>query len=313
VTPRRYELAEFLTLGYLIVVAGVVSLRHEGVPRWYLVPVGCAAYAVALLALVYAHHRRPGLYPLRLVAPLAAIPLVYTAIDRYVLALHGRFLDTQMLRAETVLFGGHPNLVLDSFAVRPLSELMTACYMSYYGYFLVAPVVLLARRRHEELRRYVLAVLLPLYVCYLGFLVVPLRGPVVSLRDSFAQPHLTGYLLVPAQRFVMDNADPGGTCFPSAHVALAWVAVFALRRTFGERVFRAVVPVNVGLTVAVVYCRYHYLADVIAGLLVAALCLLVLRRLAPRATDPPPAVGQAITGQTRTSEPPVTIQVPSGP
>ncbi|MCP2261477.1 PAP2 superfamily protein [Streptoalloteichus tenebrarius] len=266
---------DLLTLGYLAVVSCLVVVFRDRVDGWLPLLVGFLGYAAAVLALAVAAGRRPGdarLRALRLFVPLLALPFVYLAIGRYVLVLHGRFLDDVVLSWERAALGAHPNLVLDRLASPALTEALMACYFSYYAYFLVPPVVFLARGRLDHLERYVLGLLLALYTCYLGFLVVPVLGPELVLRDEFATPHLVGHVVVPVQRFLMAHGDPVGACFPSSHVAATWTAVLALRRMTPRRVFRWIVAAAVGLTVAVVYSRYHYVGDAVAGLLLAVAC-----------------------------------------
>jgi membrane-associated phospholipid phosphatase len=95
------------------------------------------------------------------------------------------------------------------------------------------------------------------------------------------------------------RSDPQGTCFPSSHVAVAWVALFCLRRIFGNRWFALILPFTLSLTVAVVYNRYHYLADALAGLATAWLCYQGARRLYGRwlKKHPSPAIPDSLFPQ----------------
>jgi membrane-associated phospholipid phosphatase len=53
---------------------------------------------------------------------------------------------------------------------------------------------------------------------------------------------------------------------------------------------------TIGLTVAVVYTRYHYLTDAIGGLVVAVVVVAAVRFAPARpAADPPPAVPDPAT------------------
>jgi len=100
-------------------------------------------------------------------------------------------------------------------------------------------------------------------------------------------PFATGLLLVlvgratRVQRFLMAHGDPSGACFPSAHVAGAWASVLTIRELWGRRAFLAVLVPTIGLTVAVVYTRYHYLTDAFGGLVIALVAAVVARRLMP--------------------------------
>jgi membrane-associated phospholipid phosphatase len=279
-----------LTLGYFTIVSVLVTIFHTKVHSWYAFPLSFALAAIAVCALVAAHDARPEQRTIafaRWAYPLFFAIVVYREIDRYVLVLRGHYLDAGMNAWEQRAFGGHPNVLIDRLASPPLTEFLYACYFGFYLFFLVPPLILFARRRYADLERYIVALMTPLYVCYLGFLVVPLMGPGYSLSGQFHPATLTGYVIVPLQKFIMAKGDPAGACFPSAHVAGAWAAMFAIRSIFGRRAFWAAVPFTVCLTIAVVYTRYHYLSDALAGLAVAVTCFATVRANNWRLVTPP--------------------------
>ncbi len=269
---------------YLAAAALIVTAGHDRVASWGLHLLGYAATAAAVAGLLTAQARRPHdrvLTALRLTYPLVLAPLLYTMTGGTVLAVHGRYLDDAMNRFETAFWGGHPADWLGTFASRPLTELFYACYVSYYLYIVVPPVLLLVRRRLDGLARLVTTVSAAVYTCYLGFVLLPVRGPVHSLAGRLDPPALQGYVLAPAQEFLMAHADPVGTCFPSAHVAGAWAVCLAVRRIQGRTAFRWLLLPTIGLTVSVVYTRYHYTADAAAGLAVAIAADQLVNRLPP--------------------------------
>jgi membrane-associated phospholipid phosphatase len=61
-----------------------------------------------------------------------------------------------------------------------------------------------------------------------------------------------------------------GAAFPSAHVAGSMVAILTSWR-YRRWLFWVCLPFFVSMCVATVYGRYHYVADVLAGLAVGAL------------------------------------------
>ncbi len=293
----RLRTFDLLNLGYFAIVSLLVTIFHTKVHMWYAFPAAFALATIVIVALVAAYDAQPDH---RIVAffrwsyPLFASILIYSSIQSYVLVLRGHYLDAGMDTWEQHAFGGHPNLFLDRVVSRPLTEVLYACYFGFYLFFLIPPIALYAKRRYADLERYVFVLMTALYVCYLGFLFVPLAGPQASLAGQFDPGTLTGYVIVPMQKFIMAEGDPLGACFPSAHVAGAWAAMFAIRDLFGRRVFRRVFPFAVGLTVAVVYTRYHYLSDAIAGFAVAVTCFAVVHsrgwRLVSRPAEQPATV-----------------------
>ncbi|MFC9730836.1 phosphatase PAP2 family protein [Streptomyces roseolus] len=253
--------------------ATMVVVSRKRVPGAHRLLAGYAATAAAVLcgARVESRGASPGLGRVRAVTPLACAALLFYPSGAQSLALHGRLLDAEMLAAERRVLRRPFNLLFDRVASRPLNEALTACYSSFYLYFLVPPVYLMAQDRDRDLERYVLAFCLAQYTCYLGFAALPLAGPVAALRDAFSTPQLRGYLLVPAQQWLMERADPPGTCFPSSHVAGAWAATFVARHALPRSAARALTALTCALTCSVVYCRYHYLVDALAGVAVAGL------------------------------------------
>jgi hypothetical protein len=288
-----------ITFGYFAVVALLVATFHDRVSHWYAYPLAFAATAAIACALIAAHQRHPAnraITLLRYVYPLVASPFVYGSIGGYVLVLRGHYLDAGMNAFETRIFGGHPTLALQHVVTPPITELLYACYFGFYLFFVIPPLVLFLRRRDRDLERYVVTLTAALYVCYLGFLIVPLLGPEYSLAGSLHPGQLRGYVVVPVQKFLMAHGDPRGACFPSAHVAGAWAGLYAIRRAFGRRTFAWLLAPTIGLTVAVIYTRYHYLTDAIGGLVVAVVVVAAVRfAAARRAADPPPAVPDPAT------------------
>jgi len=297
----RLRPIDVITFGYFAIVSLLVVAFHRRVDHWYAYPLAFAGGAAAAIALIAVHHRRPTLRIvalLRYVYPLIASPFVYGSIGGYVLILRGHYLDAGMNTFETRVYGGHPTLALQHLTSPPLTELLYACYFGFYLFFVVPPLVLFFRRgsdivdQHRDLERYVVTLITALYVCYLGFLFVPLLGPEYSLAGTLHPTVLRGYVVVPVQQFLMAHGDPLGACFPSAHVAGAWAGLLAIRRVLGRRAFGWLLVPTIGLTVAVVYTRYHYLTDAFGGLAVAFAVVAVVhaassRRLVrPRAATP---------------------------
>ncbi|MFC4116946.1 phosphatase PAP2 family protein [Nonomuraea zeae] len=249
---------------------------------------GYAAAASFVLAARWAERRFPGNRPAalaRFAAPLLVLPFVYSAAADTVLVLHGRYLDDTVSAWETSLFGGLPNVLTGAVGFPPLTELLTLCYFSFYGCFLI-PVLLYTRGRRALGERYLFAAMLTLLTCYLGFMAVPLAGPAAAAPELYAAYRPSGYVITTLQGRIMAAFDPPGTCFPSPHVAGAWITLLCLRRhvTRNQRV--ALWALTSGLTAAVVYDWYHYVSDVAAGLAVALAAHAVAKRLSVRRERP---------------------------
>ena len=186
---HRFDL---LSLGYFTIVSLLVTIYHSKVDNWYEFPAGFAVAAIVVYALAVVHDARPDH---RIVAfarwayPLVLSVVIYGSIDRYVLVLRGHFVDAGMNAWEQRAFGGHPNLVIDRIASRPLTEALYACYFGFYLFFLIPPVYLFVKERYIDLERYVFALMAALTPATSAFCSCRWPAPACRWLDGSARPN----------------------------------------------------------------------------------------------------------------------------
>jgi membrane-associated phospholipid phosphatase len=112
------------------------------------------------------------------------------------------------------------------------------------------------------------------YTCFLVYPTVAPR-PAKLIRDGFA---------VCGLRFLY-GADPPYNCFPSIHVAHAFVSALACHRV--HRTLGLVALLSAALVaVSTLFTKQHYIADVITGILLAVSADAVFLRSYSRANIP---------------------------
>ncbi len=248
--PRRLPLLAVL-LGVLVATALVAAILAPRARRSG--PLG------QLLAEIY---------------PLLLTPALYTHIG-FVNSAHGVAHDALVQQWEQALFGAQVSLAwIRAFPSAAWSTLMHAAYLSYYPILAAAPLGLWFSGRRRESRAAVLAMMTAFFACYSIFFCFPVAGP----RYSFAIAHnaATAVPLAVFSRRLLEMGSAWGTAFPSSHVAAALVAaVFAWRgwRRLGAPLLVAALL----LTLATVYCQFHYAIDALFGIVVAALVASLLR------------------------------------
>jgi membrane-associated phospholipid phosphatase len=122
------------------------------------------------------------------------------------------------------------------------------------------------------------------YVCYLIYIFTPVMGPRVFERviDGYELParfQPAGSLDIPAavqaglffriMAWIYATFEAPGAAFPSSHVAIALTTVYFSFR-YLRRIRYVHLVVVVLLCASTVYCRYHYVVDVIGGVITAS-------------------------------------------
>ena len=165
-----------------------------------------------------------------------------------------------------------PELALDRMVL--VQPAWSVIYLSY----LLSPFLpLLMIRQVEHIRRTFLAWLMVWSVGYVCFLVYPTVAP---RTDEVAGKGFFAWFL----QGIYD-ADPPRNCFPSLHVATACVAALACGRVHRGVGFAAGLWA-VLIAVSTVFTKQHYVADVVAGMILAVAAWLVLLRNCPRVPTP---------------------------
>lgn len=158
-----------------------------------------------------------------------------------------------------------PAMVLDSLL--PLQPIWALVYGAVYLFLILLPVVVI--RQEEHIRRTVFAYLTVWILAYACFLVYPTVAP----RPASV---MGGGFAVWGLRFLY-AADPPYNCFPSLHVAHAFVSALTCYRLHRELGIIAVVCAGL-VAVSTLFTKQHYVADVIAGILLAVLAYVVFLR-----------------------------------
>lgn len=285
---KHYQFIDYATQLYLGVVALLILGFHNvTVPEWpYLVVAHLVA--MGLIHALIRHHARGtasrGLDFLRHLYPIILYTGFYRETGALNLMFFGDYLDPALIRLEQRLFGSQPCIeFMDRFPYPWLSELLYASYFSYYIMIVGVGLALFARNR-AQLFHYVSVVSFVFYLCYLTYIFLPVMGPRVFFREieGYALPaEANPFPVTPTypdavqagpfrqlMAFIYRNFEAPGAAFPSSHVAIALTTVF-----FSFRYLRPIrfvhLTVAILLCISTVYCRYHYVVDVVAGVATA--------------------------------------------
>jgi len=187
--------------------------------------------------------------------------------------------DKPLIRAEQKLFG-NPSLWLARNRPRALHELMQFFYWSYFFFIPALSLGLYLQSDFQRFEAMALATSLAYAISYLIYPWIPLWGPRWALVEEGLLPDrekiLPGYFFAGFMNRIIwgDTAHKGGA-MPSAHSAICIIFMIWCARVWGPTGAVAGGAVGTFMLIATVYCRYHYVVDVIVGLTIGAAAVLL--------------------------------------
>jgi membrane-associated phospholipid phosphatase len=209
--------------------------------------------------------------PLHAFYPLIFIPIIFDSFADLLPWVSAGEWDSLLIRLDLALLGTHPTVWLERLSHPVLTEVLTWAYASYYFLPAILAVTIYRRGKTEDFDRAVFGLVLCFYLSYIGYFLVPAVGPrftlahlqTIDLPGVFLADTIRDTLNV-LERFKQD-------AFPSGHTAIVLLVLFYAWR-FVRGLFWIFLPMVVALIFSTVYLRYHYVVDVLAGILLAAVC-----------------------------------------
>jgi membrane-associated phospholipid phosphatase len=261
---RPLEALNLLTLALL----SVLTLRLDGrVPEAGGILTRYALMAAGLGLVMAAVRREERLPPaLKFVVnfyPMAFIPILYESLGPLIAAARPAARDGMLIAADRALFGQDPTVWLQRFVTPFLTDFFFISYLTYYFIAIGLGVVFWVRDRAVA-RRFIFTLTLAYVLSYAGYFAVPALGP----RAALAERHSVALETTAVSRAISATLDElehtKFDVFPSGHTMIA-VIVLIVAFERARDVFWWLLPVAICLVISTVYCRFHYVVDVIGG------------------------------------------------
>ncbi len=281
--PRPLEALNLLTLALLSGLALWLDGRvadPAGILTRY------ALMAAGVLIVMAAARREDRLPPaLRVLVnfyPIAFVPILYENLGPLIAAARPRARDDLLIAADRWLFHADPTIELQRFVSPVLTDFFFVAYLTYY-FIAIALGVVLWRRSRPAARRFIFTLTLAYVVSYAGYFALPALGPRVALASRHAVPLTTTGVSLAISSTLDELEKTKFDVFPSGHTMIAVVVLLAAFQRARDA-FWWLLPIAVCLVLSTVYCRYHYVVDVIAGALLAVVTVPLGDRLYDRFT-----------------------------
>jgi membrane-associated phospholipid phosphatase len=265
-----------LLLAFLVVLA---LLTLACVPSPDLLVCAIAAVAASIVALARWRGRSA---VLRVAHAFVAVPVLaalVNAVGPAIEHLNPHRYDAALAAIDVRFFGAFAAAWAHAGG-RPdwLTDAASLAYASYYVLPIACVVVLWNQDRLAEFDRLVFSLTVVLLVSYAAYFIAPAAGPRVP--PAQAQMQLGGGAASAALRAFLRGCERNELdAFPSGHTATSLVFLAQAWSMFRRQRF-LLAAVVAAIVFSTVYLSLHYVVDVVAGAVLAALVVIALRRFA---------------------------------
>lgn len=176
--------------------------------------------------------------------------------------------DKELAHLDFVLLGVNPTVWIETFFKPWLTDLMYLLYLFYFPFPLFILVYLYRKGTDEQFNKSVFIYLMVYYGAYIIYFIVPARGPhLYAPIANLETKDLTGIFLASPIRNLINTLEPNKfDAFPSLHTAISLTTIILMAK-YHKKMFLIFTPVVIGIWISLVYCRYHYVTDMIAGII----------------------------------------------
>jgi membrane-associated phospholipid phosphatase len=271
------NLTDKITILYNFLVVIFVSVFWTKIDgNGYHLSFNLSVILLVLLLSLYGK-RSPALRVFHLWYPVLLYGLLYYQTGLINRVVVPRFLDGFFMNLDVRLFGEFPGAFLYSRYGNAFWD--EFFHFFYFTYYLAIPVtgILLQRKDEKLFESYLFQLSFLFYLCFLVYIFLPVEGPLLLRGDYYSKG---GGVFRAVVDHIYEKGENPGAAFPSSHVAATFLVAWwggkhfpKLRICYGSIVLF--------LSVATVYCMFHYAVDVFAGLLLVAGLISLFNKVRP--------------------------------
>lgn len=226
------------------------------------------------VVLVHLYHSNSILKNIRdIVFPIVSILIIFDTLELIVHNINPQDIDYLLIRLDFLIFGFHPTIAVERFMFPLLTDIIQAAYSTYYFLPISLGIALKLKKMHVEFEKSLFFIMLCFYISYLGYILFPALGPRYAMHHLY-NGELEGIILTEPIHNLL-NALEGikRDAFPSGHTGIALMVLFLSYGYIRKLFWKLLVPV-IFLLIATVYCRYHYVVDVIGGIVLVIITII---------------------------------------
>jgi membrane-associated phospholipid phosphatase len=247
---------------------------------------------------------------IRLLYLFPLIPIYFTSAGYISNPIHGHDFDSMFIAADRLIFGVNPTVWLfEHFPTWPwLTEYLMICYTVFYFLPLALAIELYRRAMKKDVHGHAIPfsfggirdgepplpveqvafiIVYGFMLSYIGYIFFPSIGPRFTLHNFLnLSNELPGLWLTDPLRNLLNLGEGirhgmsiteiishvNRDAFPSGHTDMTFLSI-VLAFKFRARLRWAIFVIGVSLIFSTVYLRYHYVIDLVAGVMVGVFTL----------------------------------------
>jgi len=300
---RMFASVDLLVVAFAMLMMTIAILGSYRIDEWGWVVAASLVAIAAVWAMNVLRLRNKSrwveLLHLFYLAPV--IPIFFKLSEKMSFVLHGRDYDDSLILVDRLLFHTDPTVWLFTH-IPPapwLVEYLQVCYALFYFLPVILAVELYRRHQHElaeqrfgrepkdQLTELRFVVVYGFFLSYLGYILYPAVGPRFTLHDfvNLSKELPGGYFTDVMRHFLNagENIDIQAPlnvirqhvtrdAFPSGHTDITFITIL-LAFKYKAKLKWVILLIGASLIFSTVYLRYHYVIDLIGGMLFAVLTL----------------------------------------
>jgi len=209
-------------------------------------------------------------------SPIVIIPINFTELHYLVHPVSPMDFDRALIDLDFSIFGTHPTIWMEKLDNPWLTEYLQIIYTTFYFLPIILAIILWVRKDYEEFDKFVFIMVFGFYLSYLGYFIVPAVGPRFTLDHLQTFP-VTGVCATDAIRHTLDTLENiQRDAFPSGHTEMTLLSMIYAYK-YSKKYFYILLVIGTSLIFSTVYLRYHYVVDVIAGIILALVVVFLAR------------------------------------
>ncbi|MCX8030138.1 MAG: phosphatase PAP2 family protein [Thermodesulfovibrionales bacterium] len=199
------------------------------------------------------------------VFPTLSIFITFDTLELIVYNVNPQDIDYLLIRLDFLLFGVHPTIAIEKIYNPLLSDILQLAYSTYYFLPISLGIALKINKRQQEFEKSLFLIMLCFYISFIGYLFFPALGPRYAMAHLY-ESDFKGFLVADyIHNFLNILEGIKRNAFPSGHTGIS-LMVLLLSFLYVRKLFWILLVPIILLILATVYCRYHYVVDVLGGI-----------------------------------------------